>query len=101
MSKRKKAEAEDVEIERSDVFVCLTCKPEKVFDMFKDSAALKAHLADEHGVTPKDMPGRVTMHLDGRTWFGTNYEFSTADGTVRLVRQIRSPRDRDDMMRYA
>jgi len=49
VSKRKKAEAEDVEIERSDVVVCLTCKPEKVFEHVKDSAALKAHLADEHG----------------------------------------------------
>ncbi len=98
MSKRKKSE--DEEIEPSDVAVCTTCEPSVEFDMLTPAGrdALKEHLATVHGVDSKTMQGRLTMHLDGRTWYGSNYQYESAG--VVVGRRERRPRAKDDMMRF-
>ena len=92
-----KKQAADAEVDGYDIFKCLSCADTPEFDFI----AMKDHLHNVHQIDTDTTPMSVqmTMHMDGRTWSSSDYRLEIGD--VSLARSIRTPRDMDDMMRYA
>ena len=63
-------------------------------------AEMMKHLKEIHQIDPKTAKAtrRMTMHLDGRDWFQSNYEI-VIDGK-KFMNFIRNERAADDMMRF-
>lgn len=94
---REKAErvSKDDRLDFSDWF-CETCKDGKVYSL----AEMLTHLKEVHGIDGKTTSAtkHMTMHLDGRKWFQTNYAVNIAD--VKLTNAVRSRRSKNDPMGY-
>lgn len=63
-------------------------------------AEMMKHLKEVHQINIKTAKGtrRMTMHLDGKDWYQTNYEIEI-DGK-KFMNFVRNERDADDMMRW-
>ena len=77
MAKKK----QDEEVDEYNVFRCTTCADQPEFE----GNAIKEHLQQVHGIEgePKGTR-RMTMHVDGRTFFRSTQEW-TLEGGVTLV----------------
>lgn len=75
---------------------CETCGDGKEYSQ----PEIVAHLKDAHGVDAATTKGtkQMVMHLDGRSWFQTNYAVTIAG--VRLSNVVRCKRAKDDPMGY-
>lgn len=79
-----------------DVWFCLECEGTPEFER----AEMMCHLKDVHQIDPKTAKGtrRMTMHLDGRDWFQSNYEWEI--NGMKFANQVRCERAKNDMMRF-
>lgn len=79
-----------------NTWVCRTCEGEPTFD----HKEFIEHLKKVHNIDPKTAQGTrtMTMHLDGRDWYQTNYDV-VIEG-LKFINQVRNERTRNDMMRF-
>ena len=79
-----------------DNWMCNECEGQPEFP----HAEMVKHLKEVHQIDLKIAKGtqRMTMHLDGKDWYQTNYEIEI-DGK-KFARFVRNERDADDMMRW-
>lgn len=74
-------------------FVCSTCNDG--LQMTQIQAV--EHLKSEHNATETKGNRQMTLHLDGRDWYQSNYQWTIGD--VQLLEVCRNKRRYDDMMR--
>lgn len=81
-----------------DHWQCETCQTDAM-----EREPMFAHLREVHDIDAENTSAsmNMTMHLDGRDWYQTNYAISLLDGRVNLSRFIRNERNADAMMRWA
>lgn len=78
--------------ENFDIWKCMACDGEPEFSQ----GAMREHLASVHGIDARTTQGtrKMLMHMDGRNWFQTNYQFDIKGVTlINFCRQRRSRRD--------
>jgi len=79
-----------------DNWQCNECEGQPTFP----HGQMVKHLKEVHQIDLKTAKGtqEMTMHLDGREWYQTNYEIEI-DGK-KFARFVRNERAADDMMRW-
>jgi hypothetical protein len=79
-----------------DVWFCQECEGTPQFER----AEMMRHLKDVHQIDPTTAKGtrRMIMHLDGRDWFQSNYEWEI--NGMKFSNQVRCERSKNDMMRF-
>jgi hypothetical protein len=79
-----------------DNWQCNECEGQPTFT----HAEMRKHLLEVHQIDLKTAKGtqKMTMHLDGKDWYQTNYEIEI-DGK-KFARFVRNERAADDMMRW-
>lgn len=76
-----------------NMWKCLECEGEPEFE----HADMMKHLREVHQIDPKTAKGTktMTMHLDGRDWYQTNYEIVIDKKKfLNLVRNVRNKHTR-------
>lgn len=97
MDELNKKSKMDVKAKSFDVWKCMSCEGEPEFSR----GEVAKHALEVHGVDIKTVKFQreMLMHLDGREWFQSNYEWKV--DSMTLVNYSRSPRAKNDMMRFA
>ncbi len=90
-SNRKKPK----EVKPFNAWWCETCKSDEM-----SHAQMMSHLKEKHGLDTNGLKchKKRLSHIDGDTWFSSQYEVSI-DGIV-LTNETMSRRSMDDPMRY-
>ncbi len=80
-----------------DIWKCMSCPDQPELSQ----GGMREHLQSVHSIDASTTKGtrQMLMHLDGRTWYQTNYQFDIEG--VTLINFCRQRRSRRDPMRLA